>query len=242
MKKLLCVALTGTLLVGCSNAYLAESENDKTSVYYNYKDELPTENIDKTAVNGEFAINISDVEELKNFVSHVFVATVNSIDGCSTTVANGSFSPIPHSYGKVTVIENLKGEMNGSNVSFAKAGGTISIADYEKNAPKEMVENDDQHRKASGNEEIDKENTYTQFYYNNDIELEAGKTYVFFANYVPETDMYVVDGVQYGTREIVNESGISGFSTMPSEETLKIKDNDKNTFSSYEEFKQAYFS
>ena len=110
------------------------------------------------------------------------------------------------------------------------------MAEYEEHAPEEMINNDNQHLEK----EIDKEHTYSNYAFENDIKLEAGKTYVFFTNYVKETNMYVVDGIQYGTREVVSKNKTTGFRSKPNTE-LEIKDNDKNSYSSYETFKETYF-
>ena len=60
----------------------------------------------------------------------IFLGTVESLG--STTIVNGAFNPIPSTYGKVNVLENLKGIIKTNSVTFAKPSGTLSIAEYEK--------------------------------------------------------------------------------------------------------------
>lgn len=203
--------------------------------YKDYRSTLEKAQVETILSNADFAIDISNVSELRDHTTNIFLATIDSIDGCSTVVATNQFSPMPHTYGTLTVLENLKGEVSGQ-VNFAKAGGILSVAEYEEHAPEEMINNDNQHLEK----EIDKEHTYSNYAFENDIKLEAGKTYVFFTNYVKETNMYVVDGVQYGTREVISNEQKSGFRSMPST-SLKIKDNDTNEYSSYDVFKETYF-
>ena len=141
-------------------------------------------------------------QRFRDFVSHVFIAKVESIDGCSTTVGNGRFSPIPAEYGKMRVLRNIKGSVDGDSISYYRAGGIISIAEYEKDAPAEMIANEDKHRKESGNENIDKNANFYEWKEDGDIDIEVGKTYIFFAMYNEErgTTTYLV--LNNGSREI----------------------------------------
>ena len=151
---------------------------------------------------------------------------MESIDGCSTTAAENAFNPIPYEYGKISVLKNLKGQTNSNTINFAR----------------EMIENDDKHRKEAGQEKIDKASTYVELRYENDIILETGKTYLFFMNYVSSTNTYIVNGVQYGTREIYQPSSKSSlFRELPNESTLQVKNNDTGEFESLDEFIDLYF-
>ncbi len=249
MKKFLLIITTSLLLTGCASLKHTDqtqtpktSEKEETIMYYNYRDKISTESIDIATISADHSIDISDVNQLRDFDTNVFIGTVESIDGCSTTTAEDTFNPIPYEYGKITVLKNLKGQTNSNIINFARNGGVISIADYEKNAPKEMIENDDKHRKEAGQEKIDKASTYIELRYENDIILEAGKTYLFFMKYVSSTDTYVVNGIQYGTREIYQPSSKSSlFKKLPNENTLQVKNNDTGEFESLDEFIDLYF-
>lgn len=245
MKKIAGIVFTSFCLVGCGNL---NSENPTKSSqvnqkkYYNYSDGLDTKKVDKVTINADHAIDISDVAKLRDFEMNVFIGTVESIDGASTTVANGVFNPTPYIYGKISVLSNLKGETKANTIDFARQGGIISVEEYEKFAPKEMVENNEKHRKSAGQERIDKANTYLDFTYENDIKLEAGKTYLFFSMYDENTGVYAIDGVQYGTRELYQtETKAKVFSSMPDIKTLQIKDNETGKYESFEKLLDAYF-
>lgn len=250
MKKFLLIIATSLLLTGCASLKNTDqtqipktSEKEETIKFYNYRDKISAENINIATISADHSIDISDVNQLRNFDTNVFIGTVESIDGCSTTVAEGTFNPTPYEYGKISVLKNLKGQTNSDTITFARNGGVISIADYEKNAPKEMIENDDKHRKEAGQEKIDKASTYIELRYENDIVIEAGKTYLFFMKYVSSTDTYVVNGVQYGTREIYQPSSKSSFfRKLPKETTLQVRDNNTGEFESLDEFINLYFS
>ncbi|MFR3676192.1 MAG: hypothetical protein ACLTW1_20215 [[Clostridium] innocuum] len=249
IKKFLLIIATSLIVTGCASLKNTDqtqipktNEKEETIKHYNYRDKISSESIDIATVSADQSIDISDVNQLRDFDSNVFIGTVESIDGCSTTAAENAFNPIPYEYGKISVLKNLKGQTNSNTINFARNGGVISIADYEKNAPKEMIENDDKHRKEAGQEKIDKASTYVELRYENDIILETGKTYLFFMNYVSSTNTYIVNGVQYGTREIYQPSSKSSlFRKLPNESTLQVKNNDTGEFESLDEFIDLYF-
>ena len=75
----------------------------------------------------------------------------------------------------------------------------------------------------------------------NDIPLEARKTYQFFCMYNEETDVYAINGIQYGSREIQSSSkeklnGITSNTCI-----LQIKNNDTGEYTSYDKFIETYF-
>lgn len=234
--KLVAVGIMAFSLMACS-ARIIENKQTESFQYSNYLDEIDTSKIQNAPTMAETAIDISDVAQLRDFHTNVFVGTVDSIDGCSTTIATGEFIPMPQTYGKITVLENLNGEVPEQTITFARSGGIISVADYEKNAPKELVANHEKHR----NKEIDKENTYLNYYFDNDITIEAGKTYVFFGSF-EKTGVFSIDGMHYGTREVVESSTKqSAFRSMPQASSLQLKNNDTGQFESFADFKATYF-
>ena len=61
----------------------------------NYRDSLSLndENLFSVINDSDRIIDISDVNQLRDAVTNVFIARVDSIDGCSTTVSSGRFCP-----------------------------------------------------------------------------------------------------------------------------------------------------
>ena len=221
-------------------------DTGKTDIsYHDYRVSIETseKNLMTVSSVSERIIRIESVPELRDFVSNVFIATIDNIDGCSTTVPEGHYTFMPYEYGQLTVLANIKGDTEGNTIKFGRAGGVISISDYEKGAPPELIQNDDKHRREAGMENIDKEKNFYKFFTEEgDIELEAGKTYLFFALRNPETGFYIINGAQYGSREIYQpESGSTVFRSMPAESSLRLKNNETGEYESLETFIKEYF-
>ena len=236
------------VLSGCGkkDAKVTDNQENNSSVSYRDKLSIGEKNLKHVKIDADNAIDISDVPALRDFVTHVFIAKVESIDGCSTTVGNGRFSPIPAEYGKMRVLRSIKGSIDSDSINFYRAGGVISIAEYEKDAPAEMVANEEKHRKASGNENIDKNANFYEWKEDGDIDIEAGKTYIFFAMYNEETGYYNILGAQYGSREIssgeANDKDDKISMNALDKDELKLKNNDSGKYESLKEFIDKYFS
>ena len=236
------------VLSGCGkkDAKVTDNQENNSSVSYRDKLSIGEKNLKHVKIDADNAIDISDVPALRDFVTHIFIAKVESIDGCSTTVGNGRFSPIPAEYGKMRVLRSIKGSIDSDSINFYRAGGVISIAEYEKDAPAEMVANEEKHRKASGNENIDKNANFYEWKEEGDIDIEAGKTYIFFAMYNEETGYYNILGAQYGSREIssgeANDKDDKISMNALDKNELKLKNNDSGKYESLKEFIDKYFS
>lgn len=209
--------------------------------YANYLDDIDISDIEIVSMQAEYVIDISNIEELINAYDHVFIGTVDSIDGCSTTIGTNSFNFIPKTYGTLSVLDDLKGNMNQDKIQFARTGGIISIADYEKNAPKEMLVNDEKHRLDANQESLDKESTYHKYLLDGDIDLEAGKTYLFFGTFY-ESGVFSIYGAQYGAREVrQKDTNITTFRSLPEVNSLEIKNNDTGEYETLDSIIDQYF-
>jgi len=247
MKYIAISMLSVFVLIGCSSndkeaqVGKKESATKENFKYTNYLDNIDTDNVEVIKTSSFASIDISNVAELRDFHENVFIGTVDSIDGASASV-DDVYAMAPHTYGNISVLKNLKGNLDLGVVKFARYGGTISIADYEKGAPQEMITNDDLHRKAAGQENIDKENTYLTFMEEGDITLEAGKTYVFFGT-VTDGGTFLIDGYEYGTRELSQPStGKKAFRSMPAEDSLEIINNETGEYENLNAFIDKYFT
>lgn len=242
---MLCILI---VLSGCgkSEKNTEKSKNKSITASESYIDKLKIDkkNLTHTKVIPEYTFDVSNVTELSEHATHVFIGRVDSIDGCSTTVGSGEFSPVPEEYGKISVIKSIKGEIKTKSIKYARPGGVISVAEYEKYAPEETVKNEEENRKASGKENLDKNISFYEMRHDGDIKIEIGKTYLFFAMYNKETGYYFIFGDQYGSREI---SGMSGddkkaFIKSLDKDELKLKDNDTGKHESLKNFIEKYFS
>lgn len=140
-------------------SFFDSSDNQQKNTYDYWWCQIHLNDVQNVPTSAETAIDISDVVKLRDFHTNVFVGTVDSIDGCSTTISTGEFVPMPQTYGKITILENLKGQIANNSITFAIGGGILSVADYEKDAPAKMIANHEKHRDT----EIDKEATYYHF-------------------------------------------------------------------------------
>lgn len=211
--------------------------------YTSYVDGIDEASIEIIKHEASYEYDISDPFELKKDTDHVFIGTIDSIDGASNTIGTGSFTLIPRTYGKLTVLQEIMGSFDSDTITYAKYGGVISLADHEKDMPEDMRKNDQLHRTASGQENIDKENTYYDFLMAEDIHLEAGKTYLFYGSFYEGTDIFLIKGQQYGTREVMEQaSGISSFRELPDTSRLSLKNNETGEYESLDEYLRRYFN
>ena len=242
---MLCILI---VLSGCgkSEKKTEESKNKSMTTSESYIDKLKIDkkNLTHTNVIPEYVFDISNLKELEKYATHIFIGKVDSIDGCSTTAGSGEFSPVPEEYGKINVIKSIKGKFDSDRVKFARPGGVISVAEYEKYAPEELVENEDAKRTASGKGNIDKNTNFYEMRHDGDIKIEAGKTYLFFAMYNKKTKCYFIIGDKFGSREIDGKSieDKDAFQKSFDRDELRIKDNDKGNYESLKKFLEKFCS
>lgn len=241
LMSVLLLAACGTESKDQSIKETNDEISGKTATYYNYLDEINANDIERVGAEASYAFDISNVELLKNEHTNVFIGRIDSMDGCSSTIGMNSFSSLPKTYGNVMVLSDLKGALKGQTIQYARPGGVISLADYEKDMPEDMLRNNAKHRKEAGQENIDKENTYLEFIIEQDIKLEVGKTYLFFGSFY-DSGVFSINGVQYGAREVKqNSTGISTFSSMPKVEDVSVINNDTGEYESLAKIIETYF-
>lgn len=220
--------LIAVLVAGCSSGTSVQNSDEAKEIIC--KDEtvsLTEDNTIDLTIESDWAYDFSDIEELKINNEIVLTGLIQSIDGISMTVATKKFSGYPYEYGNLVVTDVLQGNCDRGEITFARGGGVISVAEYEKYAPEEMVINDDKHRKDSGDESVNKENSYLNMRFDGDIEIEEGKSYLFFGN-INEEGVFVINNMQYGSREI-DENG------------EMLKNNETGEWESLADFMERYF-
>ena len=197
-----------------------EDENEK---YYEVSTYITDEILknsyesDSTAIlrnsyTPEFMLENSDI---------IALVTITTIDGASTQY-NSMFGM---TYGNMLINNVIYGnDLSGQVVSYIKPGGIISLEDWEKTQPKAANAKREYLREQTGTE-IDTKNTYLKILLGNDIELEAGKTYLAYLNYSDTFQKYEIIGLGNGLREVNVEQksrvSLQNFDIS----TLKIKNN-----------------
>lgn len=215
MKKLLIIIVVLLALTGCaSDSEETVNEEDgavteaESAELYDYaKDFLLTENDYTVSVSADWAIDIRDINVIKDISTDIFVGRVLSKDGCTPISGNSGFHGLLYTYGSIEVIDTIKGEAWGK-INYVRNGGIMSYAEYLEQAPEEMRE---KHLSLIQGEMPQYISVQMEF----DIPIETGKTYLIFSIYDAETDRYHIDFAQYGLREVTEKDG-----------DLFVRDND----------------
>lgn len=193
-----------------------------------------TENMRQKAENRGFIasyLNAYTPEYMLNESDAVALVTVVSLDNASTKE-----SVFGMTYGKMLINDVFYGDVtSGTLVEYAKSGGLVSVADYDKYDIPESVAKRDYLREKAGIT-IDKENSYLRLKKSEDIEIEEGKTYLAYLNYIEEFDRYEIIGLGFGLRE-VNVDQVSKVRHQNYNiNDLKIKNNETGEWESLENY------
>lgn len=128
------------------------------------------------------------------------VAIVKVIDLASADMEFFSF--VPSTYGTLLVNTTILGNIKeGDQVAYVKPGGIVSVTQYEANDNPESIEKRDRLREEAGLS-IDKDHSYYDIAMENDIPLEAGKTYLAYFTYHEDSGKYEIIGLERGLREV----------------------------------------
>lgn len=209
------------LVRNLNNIQIENIENDKKTEYLTstyITENMKNNNINKVimtekehAYTPEFMLDNSEI---------VALVTVISLDGI-----NMEYGPLGMTYGKLLVNNVLYGNIEeGKVIEYLKPGGIVSMEDYDKYDFPAAVQKRDYLNQKNGIV-IDKENTYIRLGLEEDIDLEAGKTYLVYLNYIEEFDKYEIIGEGNGLRE-VNINQVSRVSQQNMDiNNLSIKNN-----------------
>lgn len=167
----------------------------------------------RTAYTSDYLFEISD---------SIVLATVITIDGTSMEY-NEMFGM---TYGTLLIDKVIYGSgTQGEVLEYIKPGGYMSMADWEKAQP-EAARAKREYLRAQAGIEVDEENTYIKTLIGNDIDLEAGKTYLMYLNHSDSFDKYEIIGLGNGLRE-VNIPQVSDVSVQNCDsDELMIRNND----------------
>ncbi len=197
LKPLVIFSMIGLLSIsGCMKA---TSENKQAEHhYYSYIDEIPKNKILSGAIMIEYD-GKDTPEYLRNKADYIVKATVQSIDD-----ADMKYSIIGCTYGTISIDEVYYGDKISGILPFVKEGGIIKMEDWENAQPKEAQ---NKHRYLREQSQNDEEYPYTYFdtITEENIYLEAGKTYLMYLTYHEEIDKYEILGLKNGAREIIED-------------------------------------
>lgn len=205
MKKLILLFII-IILSGCSssNASIRAEEN-----YFNAYKDINDEEIIYSEFEADFKYNFSDSHVMNNISDYIVLAKVASIDGGSNFNESTSEYVATYTYGKLEIIETLKGSIEDTNITYIRNGGIITINQYIAGmfpAQKEKFIANLNGRTAG----------YVKEKFIDDIDIEVGKTYLIYLkdNNMVKEDSYSIIGLAGGLREINQASTMSSHSDI----------------------------
>ncbi len=164
----------------------------------------------------EFENDISDIKVLENASSLIIIGKVLSVDGATNYNENTGKYHYISTYGTLKIEHIIKNDVNVNKndiIPFSRMGGAITVEQYEKELePRQIIR-----QGISQLTEEEKKNLYVEKYVENDIKIEAGKTYLMYLDFSEEKNKYRILGWQYGLREYNQENNT-------------IKNNDTNEY------------
>lgn len=234
MEKLLMIFVVLLLFTACSkNTAMKNTPLEPVEATYDYTDQIDKNQVEQHIAEGDFIYDITDPSLIKDNSTHVFIAKVKSIDSATCSpYGPSSYQSIPFTIGKLEIIQNLVGETEDI-INFSRVGGTVSLEEYDRNASPETLEK----RQFLRNQSNETPKNYIHAVFKDDIDLEAGQTYIFYALYVTENNEYAIQGFQYGTREIDNFQA----NTRSSQSDATILNNVTGEKESLDDYLQTYF-
>ena len=206
MKKILTFGLMSFgiagIVLGFSLNHIQKVKDNKNSNEESFnKQEKTNERIYLNSISSlDFNLDVTDLDYLEENSSDIIIGKVKSIDGTTNYNEKNKLYTFVSTYGTIQVEGIIKSNSKFSlndTVLFARMGGEITVAEYEKSLePRQIVR-----QKIDQLTEEEKKNLYVRMYIENDIEIEAGKTYLMYLSYDESTEKYVIIGFENGLRE-----------------------------------------
>lgn len=158
--------------------------------------------------------NLSEPSVIEGLSDYIALVRIDTIDGVSNINKKTNEFVNTYTYGKLTILKMIKGNIDKENVSYTRSGGEISYNDWIKGqlSPEKL-------QKMVENSGIDTNNLKINDKYEGDISIETNKVYLAYMHYEPsfnEDNEYVIHGFQYGLREIKTDKNSN----------IKVKNND----------------
>ena len=209
MKKILTFGLMSFgiagIVLGFSLNHIQKVKDNENSNEESFnKQEKTNERIYLNSISSlDFNLDVTDLDYLEENSSDIIIGKVKSIDGTTNYNEKNKSYTFVSTYGTIQVEGIIKSNSKFSlndTVLFARMGGEITVAEYEKSLePRQIVR-----QKIDQLTEEEKKNLYVRMYIANDIEIEAGKTYLMYLSYDESTEKYAIIGFENGLREYNN--------------------------------------
>lgn len=189
-------------LIACSKVNIQGTkkvEDTKETVFYDAYKAIESEEILEAVSIVEIDYNPSDPEVMASKSSDIVLVTVASIDGGSNINEITGDYVHPYTYGKLQILDMYKGDLSvGQEIEYVRMGGIVTYDSYAASltpAQREKFISQTEGKLA-----------YVKVTGEQDIELEAGKTYLAYllnpesGNFSKE-NAYAMIGWEGGLRE-----------------------------------------
>ncbi|MCI8850191.1 MAG: hypothetical protein HFE82_01410 [Erysipelotrichaceae bacterium] len=200
VNKLFCT-LTIIGLITVSGCTSKKDEVNKNS-YYNSYEKIKNDEVMNLSSTADVNFDYSDANEMYKNAEQIVIARIDSIDGGSNYNEQTGEYIFPFTYGKMTILDVKKGELTANQqIDYIRMGGIITFDEYYNGLfPAEQ-------QKLDAN--MEEKPKYVKRMFGEDIDIEAGKTYLMYIGEgdskdfpLAKKDAYPIVGWEGGLRAI----------------------------------------
>lgn len=245
-KIILASAIITAIVTGISSIYLFNNTDNKkpianNTLSKNSSEEYAvssyiTEDMKANSQKGECSVMLAHEytpEYMLQLADNIAIVKVISLDGASIEPND----IVGMTYGKMLINNSIVGNLKeGTVVEYSRPGGTFTMSQWETSQPAEANEKRAYLRSQSGNDE-DTTKTYINLKLEDDIDIEAGKTYLAYLKYNIKSNKYEIIGLGLGLREVnIKQSKDKVTLTSLDISNLEIKNNKTNEYQSLNDY------
>lgn len=175
----------------------------------------------------DYMLDISDA---------VVIASVISIDGADTKYNQA----VGYTYGTMVINNSIYGNLNqGTVINYMKSGGTMTLEEYDKYQLPEMKRKHQALRDQAG---VDASKIYVNMHFENDPDIEEGKSYLCYLKYSESIGKYEIIGLGNGFRELDIPKSKSVNSRTINVKEHNILNNNTGEYESLNEYINKYIN
>lgn len=239
-KFVLCVIIALMLILGWAIVKKYSLEEIEVAKEYGVEDNNIKESSESNDINendiifnfineASFKMDISDNSVIEENSDIIIIGNIASIDGTINYNPTTKRYTIPQTIGEINVHKVLKGSLDKEKISFIKAGGVISVDEYQKG----LYDAEKSKLRLDTLSETEKKSKYVKESFADDIEIETDKEYLMYLTYSSNYDRYAISFMQFGLREVkIDETAkqydITKNNSFEETEDIKVKNNVTN--------------
>lgn len=245
-KKVLFYSLTGVMLVLAGIVFVKQINQPKNKPIIEAPPVVSSKTISQKDVYDDipageldFAYDFTNQKVLADHADNIILATIKDVNYTNFDYRSNRFTDLIMTTGKLEIKHVFKGNYaKGDAIDYERTGGYVPVAQYEKGEAPESLAKRKALRQKSGTPELSAEEKTKKLVrkYNtkNDIEIEAGKTYLLYTindtnklktyRFTKDSNPVEIIGFEYGARE----ANAADFS-----ESIKFKNNQTKFFEEF---------